>query len=180
MLVILDKDGTLVTPKSGKTFVQHPKDQALLPSVKSRIVALKAAGATLVIASNQGGVAVGHKSHESVEAEMQYCLELLPEISEVWYCTDFEGKTAFVINARMNVMPTLASSLIGCEDLVGTFRKPSPGMLIGAMRFCQEREVAMVGDRPEDKQAATAAGISFTDATAWREGRAEIVPNQVD
>jgi D-glycero-D-manno-heptose 1,7-bisphosphate phosphatase len=179
MLVILDKDGTLVTPKSGKTFVRHPRDQALLSGVKERIAALKAAGATLVIASNQGGVAAGHKSHESVEAEMRYCMELLPEISEIWYCTDFEGKTAFVMNARTSVMPTLASSLVGCEDLVGTFRKPAPGMLIGAMRFCQERQVAMVGDRPEDEQAAAAAGVSFTDAVAWREGLVEIVPAQL-
>ena len=179
MLVILDKDGTLVTPKLCKTFVQHPRDQALLPGVKARIVAMKSAGTTLVIASNQGGVAAGQKSHESVEAEMHYCMELLPEISEIWYCTDFEGKTAFVMNGRTSAMPTLASSLIGCDELVGTFRKPSPGMLIGAMRFCKDRQVAMVGDRVEDEQAAIAAGISFTDAAAWREGLVEIVPAQL-
>ena len=177
MLIILDKDGTLVSPKSGNTFVQRPTDQCLLPGVKERVTELKAIGATLVVASNQGGVAAGHKSHEAAEAEMRYCLKLLPEISEAWYCTDFEGKEAFIVSAEQGDggLPIIASLLMGCEDLVGTFRKPSPGMLIGAMRYCREQEVVMVGDRPEDQQAAIVAGISFVDAETWRNGTVEIV-----
>jgi D-glycero-D-manno-heptose 1,7-bisphosphate phosphatase len=177
MLIILDKDGTLVKPKSRNTFVQHPTDQRLLAGVEERIAELKAIEATIVIASNQGGVAAGHKSHEETAAEMHYCLTLLPDISEAWYCTDFSGEVAFVVSADDDSKhPTSASTMRNCEDLVGSFRKPSPGMLLGAMRRHQEKEVVMVGDRPEDAQAAVAAGVTFVDAEAWRSGTVEIVP----
>jgi phosphoglycolate phosphatase-like HAD superfamily hydrolase len=33
----------------------------------------------------------------------------------------------------------------------------------------------MIGDRPEDAQAAVSAGITFVDAEAWRTGAVEIV-----
>lgn len=36
-LLILDKDGTLVTPASGKKFVHHPEDQVVLPGVHEAI-----------------------------------------------------------------------------------------------------------------------------------------------
>jgi len=56
-LLILDKDGTLVCPKSGKEFVQHPEDQELIPGVSEAIARYAANGWKMAIASNQGGVA---------------------------------------------------------------------------------------------------------------------------
>lgn len=56
-LLILDKDGTLVRPKSGGEFVQHPEDQELLPGVADAIGRYAAEGWTMAIASNQGGCA---------------------------------------------------------------------------------------------------------------------------
>ena len=43
-LLILDKDGTLVRPKSGNEFVQHPEDQELLPGVVEAIARYAANG----------------------------------------------------------------------------------------------------------------------------------------
>jgi D-glycero-D-manno-heptose 1,7-bisphosphate phosphatase len=54
-LLVLDKDGTLVHPKSGNTFVQHPEDQELIEGVAEAIARYVADGWTIAIASNQGG-----------------------------------------------------------------------------------------------------------------------------
>ena len=75
-LLVLDKDGTLTRTKSGHTFVQHPEDQVLIDGVVEAIAAYTADGWTMAIASNQGGVAAGHKTLEEAIAEMQYAMEL--------------------------------------------------------------------------------------------------------
>lgn len=54
-LLVLDKDGTLVRPKSGNTFVQHPEDQEMIEGVAEAIARYIADGWTIAIASNQGG-----------------------------------------------------------------------------------------------------------------------------
>lgn len=54
-LLICDKDGTLVRPASGATFVQHPQDQALIEGVAETIDRYHREGWSIVIASNQGG-----------------------------------------------------------------------------------------------------------------------------
>jgi HAD superfamily hydrolase (TIGR01662 family) len=44
-------------------------------------------------------------------------------------------------------------------------RKPNPGMILRAMHFKKIKnpaDVLMVGDRPEDRQAAEAAGVAFS------------------
>lgn len=61
-LAILDKDGTLVLPKSGNTFVQNPTDQILMFGAIEGCQRLIDAGYVLAIASNQGGVASNHKT----------------------------------------------------------------------------------------------------------------------
>jgi D-glycero-D-manno-heptose 1,7-bisphosphate phosphatase len=42
-------------------------------------------------------------------------------------------------------------------------------MLNLAIRIHQPDKVLMVGDRPEDKAAAQAAGIGFQQAQSWRQ-----------
>lgn len=169
MLIILDKDGTLVEPASGKTFVQHPEDQVLLPGVTDRVSELHAQGHTLVIASNQGGVGK-YKSLEDAIAEMRYCLGLLPQIESAMFCPDFDGKECFWVG-RTLVQPSKCFAFPFFN-----YRKPNPGMLLHAMgqfegstkRFNRE-DAIMVGDRDEDSEAAKAAGIRFIDAAEWRQ-----------
>jgi histidinol phosphatase-like enzyme len=86
-----------VEPVSGAKFVQSPTDQRLLPGVAERIAELVEMGATLVIASNQGGVEAGHKTGEDAATEMRYIFDLVPEIAQAWYCTTFDGDWAFSV-----------------------------------------------------------------------------------
>lgn len=177
-LAILDKDGTIVAPRSGQTFVQSPEDQMLLSGVAERIAAMKADGWTFVIASNQGGVAAGHKTLESAISEMRYCLELLPGfIREAMFCPDFNGSDLLIVQDETDGFidfrqhpPTEA--IAHFDEL--NYRKPQPGMLRLAMwRFGVEsnpQTCLMIGDRPEDQQAAEAAGVRFLDAEEWRRG----------
>jgi histidinol phosphatase-like enzyme len=66
-LIVFDKDGTLVEPISGGTFVSQPKDQRLRPGVAQKLAQLKSEGAQMAIASNQGGCA----SHQLPVADIQ-------------------------------------------------------------------------------------------------------------
>jgi D-glycero-D-manno-heptose 1,7-bisphosphate phosphatase len=180
-LVILDKDGTLTETFSGKEFVQNPEDQKLLTGVAERISELKAAGYALAIASNQGGVAKGHKSLEDAMQEMRYCMGI-SGIDAAYFCPDFEGKICYRItwNGREYTDPEkfTPNDFSKSGESIVSFRKPDAGMLQVAKLFRQlclvnpedDVEAIMIGDRPEDQQAAAAAGISFVDAEAWRNG----------
>lgn len=182
MLIFLDKDGTLVEPASGSQFIKNPTDQKLLPSVAGRIAELKAMGATLVIASNQGGVAAGHKSLEAAISEMQFCLKLLPDVEYAFFCPDFEGTQCFYVHqSNVDASPKLvgweAHKAVASMDLIGTFRKPQPGMLQAAQRlYPMLAAEAMIGDSADDRNAAAAADIAFIDAEAWRSGKVTILP----
>ncbi len=178
MLVALDKDGTLVEPWSSSAFVQNPRDQRLLPNAKERIGELKAMGATLVIASNQAGVAAKHKTLESAIAEMRFCLSLLPEIQYGFLCPDFDGRQCYYLKSSLpkDLIAFPAHSNPEVVGLIGKFRKPDPGMLLLAEMLHPNTKdgCIMVGDRPEDQAAAIAAGFSFVDAETWRSGEVTI------
>jgi D-glycero-D-manno-heptose 1,7-bisphosphate phosphatase len=168
-LLILDKDGTLVHPKSGAKFVQHPTDQELLPGVAEAIARYAADGWTMAIASNQGGVAAGHKTLDDAIAEMRYCLGLLPQVKYALFCPDFDGFSCWEVSRDSSKEWTTGAK---------SYRKPNPGMidfaaaqLYGNRLWRDELEVLFVGDRPEDEQAAQAAGVHFMRAHDWREGR---------
>jgi D-glycero-D-manno-heptose 1,7-bisphosphate phosphatase len=175
MIVLLDKDGTLVAPMSGNTFVQSPTDQQLLPGVAERIIDLNARGILLVIASNQGGVAGGHKTLKQAAEEMKFCLTLLPEIDSAFFCPDFEGQLCYSVRKKMHRLTSHNDAAYSI--LRGTYRKPKAGMLnlIIDLTGQSKKDAVMVGDRPEDAQAAVSAGITFVDAEAWRTGAVEIV-----
>lgn len=180
MLVILDKDGTLVKPKSGGTFVQSPDDQELLPGVAERIAELKASGHTIVVASNQGGIAAKHKTLEATVAEMQYLMELLPEIRTCYFCPDFEGKICYCV-WRDDELGFQSESVRITMSLIriDSFRKPGAGMLqVATIKhgwFGSNDKVTMIGDRPEDEQAALAANVPFQWADDWR--KAKVISN---
>lgn len=161
-LVILDKDGTLVEPASGSKFTQFPEDQRLLSGVAERIADHKAVGDVLVIASNQGGVAAGHKSLRDAVAEMRYCLKLLPDIESALFCPDFDGNQCWYVDRDRDYQ-------IEMLQWQGRMRKPGDGMVQQALGSHPDtEEILFVGDRPEDEQAAQAAGVAFVWADEWR------------
>ena len=167
-LLILDKDGTLVKPKSGARFVQHPEDQELLPGVADAIARYAAEGWTMAIASNQGGVAAGYKTLDDAIAEMKFCLNLLPQIADSVFCPD-DGKTLILCD-RLDYL-----DISRHWEHLGGFRKPSPGMLkyhimtrlatLADIRAGYPQEsgypALMVGDMERDRNAAENAGIDF-------------------
>jgi D-glycero-D-manno-heptose 1,7-bisphosphate phosphatase len=167
-LLLLDKDGTLIKTKSGETFINKPWDQEALPGVNEALIYYKQHGWKVVVISNQGGVAKNYKSLESAIAEMRFCMELLPEIEECYFCPDFEGENCYRIWADDFILYNSDSYSVSELEIQNQFRKPSPGMLKLAAHIEAASKVWYVGDRDEDEQAAGAAGINFMDAETWR------------
>ncbi len=158
-LLLLDKDGTLVAPSSGKQFVENPQDQVVLPGVREAIAYYVGHGWFPVILSNQGGVAAHHKSLKDAIAEMRYCMELL-NIEMGCFCPDFEGIELYIVG------PGEKEARL-CAQNQGWFRKPGPGMLKWGIEYYSADIALMVGDRSEDEAAAGAAGVEFLTASQW-------------
>lgn len=173
-LLLLDKDGTLILPASGERFVQSPWDQKDIDGVKETIARYASDGWNPVIISNQGGIAAGHKTLEETISEMRFCLELFPQIEEAYFCPDFEGKECWKVWANCDEQHRICynpeSWDVADLGIAYQFRKPMPGMLKLAMRLHGADEVLFVGDRPEDEEAAEAAGVSFVWAEDWNQG----------
>jgi D-glycero-D-manno-heptose 1,7-bisphosphate phosphatase len=184
-LLILDKDGTLVRPKSGEKFVQHPEDQELIPGVSDAIARYAADGWMMAIASNQGGVDAGYKTLEDAIAEMQYAM-MLSEIECAFFCPDMDGKQCYSIIAASTLtwacdVKALHRRAVFPLYRLASYRKPGFGMLQEAASywssshwelmtykgFRPEAQILMVGDRPEDQQAAKNAGVDFLWAHEW-------------
>ena len=94
---------------------------------------------------------------------MRYCMKLLPEIQYALFAPDYEGEICWQVKGnflRIEIHRSVSPEL-------GSFRKPGPGMLQYAMAIEDLSESLMIGDRPEDKGAASAAGISFLWAEDW-------------
>lgn len=183
-LLLLDKDGTLISPKSGAKFVNSPWDQAAIPGVQEAIDAYVSADWKPVIISNQGGVAAGHKTLEEAILEMRFVLELFPAIEEAYFCPDFEGEECWKVwsdcseqhrikyQNEIVLMPRGydAREIDNYVDGISpekNFRKPGPGMLRLAIDNHTASESLFVGDRPEDEGAAMAAKIPFKWAKDW-------------
>ncbi|MEG4915738.1 HAD-IIIA family hydrolase [Microcoleus sp. B7-D4] len=164
-LLLLDKDGTLIFPKSGAKFVGDPWDQEPLPRIAETLKKYAADGWEMAIISNQGGVAAGHKSLENCILEMKFALHLFPQIKEAYFCPDFEGKECWRTWGDCGKDSRILYNQNSWEttdlQIDGKFRKPNAGMLLLTASFYNFDEILYVGDRPEDEGAALAANISF-------------------
>jgi len=156
-LYIFDKDGTLVTKKSGgdPPIPNSVEEQVPLPGVTEKCRELKEAGHTLAIASNQGGVAFGYLKDREAGALMQHAADLIG--AEGWSMCVHHPKG------------TVAAYAIECPR-----RKPAPGMLLDLMRRLRfmPANTIYVGDMESDRQAAEAAGVQFVwaaDFFGWEE-----------
>lgn len=148
-LIIFDVDGTLVRTKSGKEFRADAADWELLPGRVEKLAALKAQGIRLALASNQGGVGFGLLKQEEIMREIHATAKTLgiPR-GGVYICYNH---------------PRAKLEQYRADD---HRRKPGPGMLLEAMQDFEASpmETLMVGDRPEDKEAARAATCVFIHA----------------
>ncbi|HEY9626850.1 MAG TPA: HAD-IIIA family hydrolase [Coleofasciculaceae cyanobacterium] len=176
-LLLLDKDGTLVSPKAGHKFVEHPADQKLIKGVAKTIAQYAAQGWTMAIVSNQGGCSTvnpdtgeTYKTLEEAIAEMKFCMHLIPEVSRAIFCPDRKGVNAWEIlqlPQHLGVFDCLKKR-IGIQNS-GLFRKPQPGMLLYTMQDLEveAKDCLMVGDLDADEAAAKAAGIPFMYVGQW-------------
>jgi D-glycero-D-manno-heptose 1,7-bisphosphate phosphatase len=148
----LDLDGTVRYSKAGK-FINKPEDIALFDGVEGKIREYRDKGYLIFGITNQGGVAFGIKTPMDIKAELDAMIAL------------FENGNPFhIIKACYHhedgkIEPYKHRSLL---------RKPGVGMLaicesdaFEAGYIVDWDNSIFVGDRPEDEQCATRAGIPF-------------------
>lgn len=133
--LFLDRDG--VINDNSKKHVNKPKDLIIYQGVKEALQEAQANGFELFVVTNQGGIELGHLTHEELEKihnKMVKELEPYCTIKEIKYCPDFNKKSE-------------------C-------RKPNPGMIL---ELAEKYEVDlksswMIGDMETDIEAGLAAG----------------------
>lgn len=160
-VLYLDLDGTVRKgfDELGR-FVNGPDDVELFPRMRERLLSYKQQGWRIVGVSNQGGVALGHLTLETMNDAAMRTVALTDFAFDLMYaCTHHpEAKD-----------PEMANCFC---------RKPKMGMLVMAqmalgVMFGSEiyppHLALMVGDRPEDEQCASSAGVRFMWAEEWRQ-----------
>jgi D-glycero-D-manno-heptose 1,7-bisphosphate phosphatase len=135
--VFLDRDGTLMVDVG---YCSRPEDVRLLPGVQEGLARLKSADLSLVIVTNQSGLARGYFD-ETAFWQVQQALDaqLGPGlIDAVYFCPDH-------------------------PDSPSPRRKPGPGMLLEAARDLGLHlgESYLLGDRDSDIEAGLAAGLKL-------------------
>lgn len=177
-ILFVDIDGTPSETISGHSFKQHPQDVKVMEGADKALAHFHNSGWTVIGISNQGGIAKGFKSRQATIQEMQFTMQLLPELIAVYFCPDFEGQECWRVLQ-------LSASEVGAErlELIGQYRKPEAGMIKFNFRAYYPnviKDAWMVGDRLEDEQCAINAGINFCPAQVWRDRfRAGIFTHQV-
>ncbi|HLA37318.1 MAG TPA: HAD family hydrolase [Candidatus Brocadiales bacterium] len=141
--VFLDRDGTII---HGVPYLSSPEELVLLPNSARAIRLFKEEGFTVVIATNQSGVARGYFTEQRLHEIHERLLDLLSQegatIDAVYYCPHLpEG--------------TVAEYSIECQC-----RKPKTGMLLRAAREhgINLKGSIMIGDTPGDILAGNAVG----------------------
>ena len=159
-VLYLDLDGTVRQGKDDALgrFVNGPEDVVVFPEAVEMMRRWKHGGGRIIGVSNQGGVALGIVPYAKVKAAM------------VKTYRDTEGlfdKIAFCVHHPKAGHPEMARCWC---------RKPSPGLIIeSALEVARKHNEfyppymgLMVGDRLEDEQCATLAGLDFQWAADWR------------
>jgi D-glycero-D-manno-heptose 1,7-bisphosphate phosphatase len=144
--VFLDRDGTVIRNDGD---LGDPDAVELLPGAADAMRRLRDAGYTLVVVTNQGGVARGkydeaavHATHARLEQVLRERTGL-PAVVDAFYFCPFHPEGTVERYRREH-----------------PWRKPAPGMLLQAAReHALELPASwMVGDQERDAQAGAAAG----------------------
>ena len=140
----LDRDG-VINVDHGYTY--RPEELAFTPTAIEGIRLLNEAGYLVLVVTNQSGVARGYYGTDDIERFHAHLQDVLSRhgahVDDFYYC-------AFHPDG------TVADFAIEHED-----RKPSPGMLLRAMREWPVRREGsfMIGDKDSDMEVAKRAGI---------------------
>jgi D-glycero-D-manno-heptose 1,7-bisphosphate phosphatase len=136
-LVILDRDG--VINEDSDAYIKSPEEWIPIPGSPEAVARLKGAGYTLVVATNQSGIARGYYDLQTLEAihrKMEQTLEAAGgSLDGIFFCPHGPDD--------------------GCDC-----RKPKPGLLLQiADAFDLDLQgVPVIGDSLRDLQSADAVG----------------------
>lgn len=133
--IFLDRDG--VINDNSRKHVNKPKDLVIYEGVPEALKRASEAGYDLFVVTNQGGIEMGHLTHEELKAihdKMEEELRPYCSFKEIKYCPDFNKRSK-------------------C-------RKPNPGMILElAEKYDIDLKNSwMIGDMDTDIEAGTAAG----------------------
>lgn len=132
--IFFDRDGVLNT---NDKHVNKPDQLILYDGVKEALKKASDSGFEIFVVTNQGGIELGHLTHESLK-EIHNCLENqlngYCNIREIVYCPDFK---------RLSIC-----------------RKPQPGMILylADKYHIDLSDSWMIGDRETDITAGISAG----------------------
>jgi histidinol phosphatase-like enzyme len=194
-LLLTDKDGTLVVSKKG-VFIQEPDDQVIKPGSLEIIKKFIDDGWVIVVVSNQGGIENGSKTILKAIEEMEYCNWLYTEAFKSINGEDESPFHRFLFAPNLKPIQesyykyahcyswftdgrygnNVATGWINMANFIRPrdARKPSPEMLFYAEDYFLNTNIPvteklMIGDRPEDEQAAINAHIPFKHIDSFKE-----------
>jgi len=147
--VFLDRDNTILANDGD---LGDPALVRILPGAAWGIRALREAGYSLVVVTNQGGVARGLYSENDVEAVHARCAELLTREAEWTRPEPLIDKWLYC--------PFHPNASVDAYRGDHPWRKPAPGMLIAAADELKiDRSKSwMIGDQERDVDAGRSAG----------------------
>lgn len=156
-LLLVDLDGTVRTQKL-LLYPRRPSDVEIFVGVKELLLHYKLSGWTIMGISNQGGIA----KNEITSQEVIDCMQATQE-----KCGGAFDGFLWCPHHPSSKRPEMAQCFC---------RKPKYGMIVQAQLMLHQTTNAafplhlmkMVGDQPEDKEAAESVGIEFKWAVTWR------------
>lgn len=167
-ILLCDIDGTLTDTKSRHAFKQNSDDIVVIGGVNHALNHFLARDFRIIGISNQAGVEKGYKTLDATIQEMKNTIVLLPQISEIYFCPDFQGKICWRVTAE-----TFNDVSVVYPSLCGSFRKPNTGMADLAINTFIDatgkdpEKVLMVGDLPSDAELAQNLACEFMWAYPW-------------
>ncbi len=136
-LVILDRDG--VINEDSDAYIKSPEEWVAIPGSAEAVARLKRAGYTVVITTNQSGIARGYFDAETLEAIHRKMIQTIEAagggVDGIFFCPHGPED--------------------GCDC-----RKPKPGLLLQVQAAFNTdlTDVPVIGDSLRDLQSADAVG----------------------
>ncbi len=156
--VFLDRDDTLIRRRGGLPTgdLGDPAQVEAIPGAREALARLKSAGYTLVVVTNQGGVARGVYTMVEVDAVNAVVNELMGGVIDAFRACPWHPKGTVPQWTREH-----------------PWRKPAPGMILDAAETMglDPKKSWMLGDAERDVQSGKAAGcrtILVGDGAAYR------------
>lgn len=178
-LLLLDLDGTVREPKSGK-FINTPTNQRIIPGVQERLAKYNLMQWIIIGITNQAGVAYKeperqqYKTLDDCILEQRITLNRLDQLFKIYFSPDIKGiHVGHVLRnggGLINIEEKKRQNKVYMD--YAFFRKPDIGIwqLIYDDYQVDPKNVLMVGDRLEDRGFANAVGCQFLWADDWRNG----------